>query len=80
MAKLTMVGNIEALRLKSKKKVLYLQQCFKLDKTHIYQLDIVTNEEYSEYLIAFCCLLTTFFQVFFILFTTNFIVVTKRRI
>jgi hypothetical protein len=43
-----MDDNVEALRLKSKKNVLYLQQCFKLDKIVIYQIDKTNNYQYSE--------------------------------
>jgi hypothetical protein len=40
--------NVEALGLESKQNVLYLQQCFKLDKDHIYQIVKFNNDAYSE--------------------------------
>jgi hypothetical protein len=48
MALLATERNVEALGLESKQNVLYLQQCFKLDKDHIYQIVKFNNDAYSE--------------------------------
>jgi hypothetical protein len=57
-------SNVEPLSLESKQNVLYLQQCFKLDKDHIYQIVKFNNDAYSENSTSFVVFLQPFFGYF----------------